>query len=137
MVRLSAARSIVLSYALCGLCLGIGFSVCALGDKLGWYYRHPDGSVTKSRTSLEATTDPGTGKVVYVSVATGRPLTKAEKFWVGTWESMPLLIAATLVGAFWGLTHQAIRTAVTPVAEHQNRLDYDDSISRTCPPGST
>lgn len=137
MARLFAARWFVLAYGFGGLALGFGFSVWVLGDKLSTYFRHPDGEVTTSRISSDTRIDPASGKINYVSVVSGRPLTRIERFWVDAGESLPIWTTAALVGAFWGLVHHAMRTAWRPAADEQNRLDYGDSIAQYRPPGST
>jgi hypothetical protein len=49
-------------------------------------------------------------------------------------QSLALVLVGGLLSLCWRLAHLAVEDLD---AGTQNRLDYDDSIRRTCPPGST
>jgi hypothetical protein len=49
-------------------------------------------------------------------------------------RSPALVLVGGFVGLFWGVAHLTVEDLD---AGTQGRQDYDDSISRNCPPGST
>jgi H+/Cl- antiporter ClcA len=49
-------------------------------------------------------------------------------------QALTLTLVGGLVGLFWGVAHLTIEEFNAADESHQ---DYDDSMGRTCPPGST
>jgi hypothetical protein len=139
MSRLLNHRRIVLAYSVAGLLAGIGFSTWHFWDSLSAYYRDPDGELTRTARpgKLDLWTDPDTYDACVSFVPGTRPLTFWEKFWIRLPDALPIPFAGVAVGLFWGLVHLKIHEAMADPFGDEQRLDYEDSISRNRPPVST